>query len=202
MRPSLWPSSHAWSTARGQGREARPLTDPVCPAAPGGRERALPAHLHTERPRCPRAAGPGPRAPGRSSCAGPPPGRGQAARPLPAAEGTLQGRLGTRGPQASLGGARPRPGLALSQAHPAPELQTRRARSRMPPGPPQLLLLGEGHPAPCPARLAVTAKRLISVGSKGLWDGADLTLHPNASSPSSSRSLSVPSPGLPPWAWS
>lgn len=78
------------------------------------------------------------------------------------------GPAGTRGPGASPKAAPRRPRPWLPEAHPALELQPRGARSHIPPGPLQHLLLRQGDPAPVVPGLSVTAKRPIGVSSKGL----------------------------------
>lgn len=61
----------------------------------------------------------------------------------------------------------PRPRPHHPQTHSALELQPGGARTRIPPGPLQGLLLGEGDPVPV-TRVSVTAKRFISLGREGL----------------------------------
>lgn len=88
------------------------------------------------------------------------------------AEGTLQGQWAPKG----LGLCRTAalsPAHGWPQTHSAPEPQPAGARSHIPPGPLQGLLLGEGDPAPV-TRVLVTAKRFLRLRSEGLCDGAGL----------------------------
>lgn len=90
----------------------------------------------------------------------------------------LQGQvLGPPGTVAVLGHHLVEGSSAACSLWPALKLQNPSAGRRVPPGPLQCLLPGEGDPAPLVAGVLVTAKRLLRVASSGrgvLLAGADL----------------------------